>query len=71
MESSPTSYDYEFCAAYPDGDGIPAKLYFGGHFEPEEGDHGIQFTHRPDATYREKKSIASAKERYFKKKMKK
>ena len=34
-----------FCAAFPDGDGIPAAIFDDGasHFAPFPGDHGIQF----------------------------
>ena len=34
-----------FCAAFPDGDGIPDAILHEGelHFEPFPGDHGVQF----------------------------
>jgi hypothetical protein len=34
-----------FCAAFPDGDGIPAAIFEEGapHFSPIPGDHGVQF----------------------------
>ncbi len=34
-----------FCSAFPDGDGIPAKILNVeiGHKKPYPGDHGIQF----------------------------
>ena len=35
---------YEFCAAYPDGDGIPLSVFMQGHFRPKDGDHGIQYS---------------------------
>jgi hypothetical protein len=34
---------YEFCAAFPDGDGIPLRVFLDGHFKPKIGDHGIRF----------------------------
>jgi hypothetical protein len=37
--------DPGYCAAFPDGDGIPDAILWGDnpHFDPFPGDHGIQF----------------------------
>lgn len=37
--------EYSYCAAFPDGKGIPFEILVGGnsHEDPFPGDHGIQF----------------------------
>lgn len=34
---------HRYCAAYPDGKGIPEAVERSGHFNPKPGDHGLQF----------------------------
>lgn len=38
-----------YCAAYPDGDGIPEAIYMSrvDHRRPYDGDHGIQYAPAP------------------------
>jgi hypothetical protein len=49
----PTS-EGAFCAAFPDGDGIPDAILYDGelHFDPYPGDHGIQFDPSDEDTAR-------------------
>jgi hypothetical protein len=39
---------YEYCAAYPDGGGIPLPVLLGGHFHARDGDSGIRFLPKKD-----------------------
>jgi hypothetical protein len=45
--------DGNFCAAFPDGDGIPLEIIRNefDHRRPHEGDHGIQFVPLPGAKH--------------------